>query len=274
MENKWKVVLVAKDMAPSQALDLLAKKIAEDGNDCLSIPFLAFGKGYTPDFDAVIESSISGARAVVVGMSSSPELAKEEIAVAKEALAIGIPVFCYAADTSGLRSYFDEVLSHTLTTLFCVSHEQAKLAREKYPNLNVVVTGNPMWAKFFFPDLTREQSRGMLGFGSEDRIVMCPGGKDMEINKLHVTKVIEDFGRIHLEQIQVIFSLHGGDLTPFEDYKQLMHIATNNGVRYRIIPNAEMSGPRVLSSADLVVGSASTIGFEANSRHVPIPSSN
>ena len=259
------IVLVAKDMAPSQILSLIEKVLTQDNGITVNA-FLASGKEFSNDLETILDFA-SDARAVVVGMSSSKELAEEEIAVAKEALEIGTPVFCYA-DTFGLRPHFDEVLSHRLTTLFCINEKQAEQAREKYPDLKVVVTGNPAWEQFFFPKLTREQSRDKLGIGLDETVVLCPGGKDAVVNTLHFSAAIESYAGDKV--CHVIISLHPGDKTLPSVYQSLVDFAPDN-VKVRIIPASEMSASDILSGADCVISSASTIEVEALCRDVPIP---
>lgn len=259
------ILFVAKDVAPSQALDLLSMKIAGVGNGYVVSASLAFGKGFPVGFSAVL-GFVSRACAVVVGMSSSEELAKEEIAVAKEALAIGIPVYCYA-DTFGLRPHFSEILSNRLTTLFCVNDEQARLAMEKYPNLKVVVTGNPAWEQFFFPKLTREQSREKLGIGLEETVILLPAGKDVAVNIIHFNAAIESYTGDKV--CHLIISLRPGDSTPLSIYQTLVDFAPEN-VKVRIVPASEMSASDILSGADVVFSSASTLEIEALCRKNPI----
>jgi hypothetical protein len=48
------ILFVAKDVAPSQALDLLSMKIAGVGNGYVVLASLAFGKGFPVGFSAVL----------------------------------------------------------------------------------------------------------------------------------------------------------------------------------------------------------------------------
>lgn len=260
------IVLVANDAAPSQILDLISNMLMENCRYLQIYPFLACGKDFPSDLEVIL-SHVSSARAVVVGMSSSEELAKEEIAVAKEALEIGIPVFC-CSDTFGLRPHFDVVLSNRITTLFCINQKQAEQARKKYPNLKVVVTGNPMWEKFFFQMSSRAQSRTWLKVTPNDTVILCPGGKDTIVNIIHFNAAIECCGVD--KSCHLIISTHPGDKTPPHVYQSLVDFAPSN-VKVRIISTEFLSATEILSGADCVFSSASTIDIEALCRDIPIP---
>lgn len=263
------IVMAAQDVAPSQVLKLLAEEILRRTQNFSVHRLLAFGGDQTPNVDNIVSVTdlVTGANSVIVGMSSSLKLAEKELEAAEQALAIGIPVYCYV-DTFGLRPYFSKILSSRLTTLFCISERQAEQARREYPDLNVVVTGNPMWEEFFTPELTREQSREKLGIGLDETVILCPGGKVAAVNIVHFNTVIE--GCTGDKEYYVVISLHPGDNTPRNIYETLVDFAPDN-VKVRIVPRNEMSASEILSGSDAVVSSASTIEVEALCREVPIP---
>jgi len=177
-----------------------------------------------------------------------------------------IPVFC-CPDTFGLRPHFREILSNRLTTLFCINEKQAEQAREEYPDLKVFVTGNPEWEKFFFPKLTREQSREKLGIGLEETVILLPAGKDVAVNIIHFNAAIESYTGDKV--CHLIISLRPGDSTPLSIYQTLVDFAPEN-VKVRIVPASEMSASDILSGADGVFASASTLETEALCREKPI----
>lgn len=273
-----KILLVAQDTAPSDALRLLSDRLVHErrldtaGETEIpvftTVSFLAGGKDFLATL-AEILSHVADCNAVVVGMSSSEALSKEEFAVAREAIRLGKPVFCYA-DTFGLRPYFKDVLDAPGTTLFHLNDDEADVALTTYPMLQVVTTGNPMWEKFFFPKFTRDAVRERLGISEGVKVVLCPGGKDAAINILHFTRAVEEFPCAHSKTV-VILSLHGGDKTDPLVYTTLKDYAPL-GVIVKIIPSKEMSGSDILPGVDLVYASASTIEIEAVCQRIPVAS--
>lgn len=271
-EHKMKkILLVARDIAPSEALILLSERLisqrvgsAQDGERLFFTECqVGKGKDLATPLPTILEH-IANADAVVVGMSSSEALAKEELAVASEAIRLGKPVFCYA-DTFGLRPYFKDVLDAPGTTLFHLNDDEAAAAKTVYPTLEVVTTGNPMWERFFFPKFTRDQVREQLGISEGVKVILCPGGKDKEVNSLHFIQAVEDLGK--LDGVHFIISLHRGDTTPPEYYHELL---AGYGVWFQIMPSSSMSGLEILPCADLVYGSASTIEVAAVCLRIPV----
>lgn len=272
-----KVLLVARDTAPSEALKLLSHVLTWERNldGALESPiyepqgFLAGGKDFSVTLPEIL-SHVADCDAVVVGMSSSEELAKEELAVARETIRLGKPVFCYA-DTFGLRPYFKDVLEASGTTLFHLNDYEVQEAVKKHPTLDAVSTGNPMWETYFFPKSTREQVRESLGISNDAKVILCPGGKDVAVNILHFSKAIEDAQCLKKHQVVVILSLHGGDRTDPAAYNTLKDY-TPEGVTVKIVSGKDMSGSDILPGVDLVCASASTIEIEAICQRIPVVS--
>lgn len=254
-----KITLIARDVAPSQALALLATTLTAKGHE--PIQFLGNGNTLTSTAEER-EQVLLVSQAVVVGMSSSVELSAEECGIARLAKEASIPVFFYA-DSFGTynRPWFRDLLSDS--SLFVISKDEAEKARIALPDTVVIVTGSPMQEKFFFPKRSRDQIRRQLDLTERDKMVLIPGGKDTEINLLHFSHVIEKVWNIN--DVKVIISLHGGDKTDLRVYEDRFISIP----RVRIIPEKEMSGSDLLPGADVVVGSATTLGVEAICAGIP-----
>lgn len=254
-------MLVAQDVAPSGALKQLSDKLIEGGYNVSS--FLAGGRSISTSTDTLVRQVV-GCHAVVIGMSSSEELAVNEYAVAQKAIQLRIPVFSYM-DTFGMRPHFGDVLRSPFTTLFHLNLDEVRKAKGAYPNLRVIATGNPMWEKFFFPTSTRAQVRLRLGVDDYRELILVPGGKDRTVNEFHFRKVMDDVSS--LAGIHLIISLHPGDTTDAGAYQSILSKYTVQG---SIIPNSEISGSDIVPGADLVYGSASTVEIEAVCQRIPV----
>src|SRR3989338_1259507 len=90
-----KVVLVAEDIAPSSAFELLAAELRNRGHAVTDL--LGDGKVF-PDTFEVVQREVRKASVVVVGMSSSAELAKPEMVACEEATRGGVS-FGFYGDT-------------------------------------------------------------------------------------------------------------------------------------------------------------------------------
>ena len=80
---------------------------------------------------------------VLCGMSSSPELAQEELAACEAAVKNGVPL-CLLADTFGAwgRPWFEPYRA-AASALFVINQEEALKAWELFPNAKIVASGNP-----------------------------------------------------------------------------------------------------------------------------------
>ncbi len=259
-----RVLLVAQDFAPQKAFHpFLADALGEKG---LQVQLVLGGKG--PPTTGQILGAISAVRdcdILVCGMSSSSELATAEIAAAEEAVAGGIP-FGFYADTFGVvnRPWFmSKALQGLASFVFVVNQEEARNAKTLFPNVDIVVSGNPEWEEFAFPEKTREEVRTELKVILREHLILCPGGKSLAVNILHFGAVIGAVRQL-VGQKRVILSLHPKDPNPVELYKELVELSS---VPLQV---AETSTLDILPGVDLVVQSASTIGVAAAIQRIPV----
>jgi hypothetical protein len=204
-----KITFCATDIGPTNILRLLVEALRKKGVDVVTL-----FAGEKQDYESIYDSDL-----FIVGMSSSEELAKNELKVSGEACAHGVRAI-YVADTFGSwnRPWFENRIATMMSRaiIFVLNEEEADFAQSKFPSATVVVTGNPCWDGFFFPKNTREMVRLRLEISNGERVMLCPWGKSKEVNILHSQKAIEVAGQTGVGL--VIISPHPKDENPLEDY--------------------------------------------------------
>lgn len=261
-----KVVLVAHDVAPSDCFNRVGKRLAELNHEAAA--FIDNGKPFAGNSYDIVDS-INKADAVLIGMSSSEKLAETELIAAQAASACNVP-FGFYADTFGChnRPWF-ELFRPDAAFLFVINEKEAESAAGVFPNAKVCVAGNPTWEDFFDPRPTSSEVRQKLGIPEDARVVMCPGGKCLVVNTLHLGGVIEAVSRLgkDLSNWHILFAKHPGDQNTNEAYTDLVQ---NSPSPLRIVMKEEMTSSNLLSAADVIVESASTIGIEAACCRKPV----
>ncbi len=257
------VVLVAHDFAPSQGLSKLKDALESNGHTVTS--FLGFGKNITAPENTLAEH-VRNADILVAGMSSSAELAVEEIHAAKIARDANI-LFGFYSDIYGnfnrpwLRS-----LNAKTNFLFVINAQDAAEAKKSYGNQTcIVATGNPMWEDFTHPAHSRILTRKLLGITSQQPVILVPGTKEFAININLFSAVTEAIARLG-KKIEIYFSLHPGDQNDQKKYTNL----TKDTILTHFLSHRAWSGSDLIPAADLVVASASTIGIEAAHQRIPV----
>ncbi len=262
-----KVLLVAHDTAPSAVLARLASELRALGLEVLEI--LGHGKPLMHSY-ADIEKSVLESQAVVLGMSSSEELSKEEIHAARTAFQEAIPYGFYA-DTYDcqFRPWFDGLKSGA-SFLFVINQEEGRKAKKLFHRAEIVVSGNPLWEDFHFPRVSYEEVRQRFGVKPEEIMVLCPGGKSLAVNMLHFSGVIEAVGFSKLSTLKrckIFLALHPGDLNSKSAYDDLVAFSP---IPVVVITKEVMSVSDLVSGSDMVVESASTVGIEAAHQRKPV----
>ncbi|TSC89636.1 MAG: hypothetical protein G01um10143_126 [Parcubacteria group bacterium Gr01-1014_3] len=261
-----RVGLVGHDVAPTQAFRRIQEALVSRDNDVVS--FVADGKPFANSKEEII-SSAKQADVILLGMSSSADLAKEEVAVAEMAAEIGIP-FGFYADTYKChrRPWFGH-LREKANAVFVINENEAISARELFPNAKVVVSGNPEWEDFFSPKFSREEIRAKLEVADDQRMILCPGGKNLAVNMLHWGSVIEALAMAPVNEIWKVFlSVHPGDTNGADAYKDL--VKWSKRVLVRVVTKDYLSASDMLPAADFVIESASTIAIEAACQRKPV----
>ncbi len=213
-----RVCLVGRDMAPSEAFEMLAAGLSKAGHSGLT---LMVGKGKPLAWTLEdIEVAVSNSDVIIVGMSSKRELAEPEIGACAAAVAAGKP-FGFYGDTyhcherAGEGSWFGPFRNEA-RFFFAVNGEEAEAAKLVFPNATCVATGNPKWENYAFPRKTREEVRRELGVTDDEIFVLAPGGKSPDVNLPQWEALLEAFASLMTEDLKfrVVFSTHPGDRTP------------------------------------------------------------
>ncbi|MBI2047883.1 MAG: hypothetical protein HYT27_01975 [Parcubacteria group bacterium] len=257
-----KALLVGHDIASCQGLEAVANELTSRNWSCTT--HFARGKEYGHTLETMLKNA-QEARIVVLGMASQKEAAKEEIAVGAFAAAGGIPIFFYCdLFNTWARPFFaDLIKQYSQLVHFFVLHDgSAQQVQKQYPGVTAFVTGKPGWEQYSSPEHTRGSARKVLGIPENEKIVLCPGGKDYRVNLIHFGAVLGASAGLFPEPT-VILSIHGGDPKGRNAYMGLQD-------RKSLVPEIpQFRAPVILPAADLVVASMSTIGEEAGFQRIP-----
>lgn len=283
-----KIVLVGRDQAPAGALKKVQEYLASlsnDGNSYKVLDFLGDGQ-FTKES---VGERVLTADVLLVGMSSSADLAEKEICAAETAVRAHTP-FGFYADTFGCykRPWFAK-LRDKASFVFVVDKKEAESARELFPNAKVVASGNPMWEDFFTPKLSREEVRERLGVEDGQRMILCPGGKLLAVNMQHFGGVISAAHMLGMnpKDWKIVLAIHPGDgnydglykLEKKKDSDEYEHkrieniykdLAEYSKVPVVVVPKSQMPTPHIIPGCDVVVESASTIGIEVVCQRKPV----
>lgn len=212
---------------------------------------------------------MSRADLLVVGRSSSPALAAEELTAANAAFEAGVPFGIYSDNYIALPPHFFEAAEKA--SFLCVLNESiAESARRFLPRLEVIASGNPMWESFCFPKYTREQVRSRLNFSPEQKVILSPGCKTAVVNILlwgNLIEAVKQTRIANLQQINLLLSRHPGDQTPQEIYDALSRLSC---VPLEFLKSEKMSSSDALPGCDLVVECCSSVGMEAAHQRIPV----
>lgn len=257
------VVLVAHDFASSQGLSKLKNVLENNGHAATS--FLGFGKKITAQENTLAEH-VRNAHILVLGMSSSPELAREEIYAAKVAENTKIPYGFYSDTYGNFNHPWLRSLNAKTAFLFVINEQDAIEAKKKYgTQTHVLATGNPMWENFGHPEHSRMLTRKLLGIAPQSHMILVPGTKEFTININLFSAVIQAAAHIGGKN-EIYLSLHPGDQNNPKKYTSLI----KNNTSIHLPSNIAWSGSALIPAADLVIASASTIGTEAAHQRIPV----
>jgi hypothetical protein len=261
------VLLVGRDVGAAAPLAMVSVELAKLGIGCMAFLRECPGPSFVNGNDVGF---------VLTGMSSSPELSRDELGVLRMAISAEVP-FGVFADIFGAwkgRKWFEEYRQKA-SVIFVLNQEEVAEARVMYPNAQVFGFGNPRWEEFFTQRMTREQVRAKLSLSGSDIVVEVPGGKDLECNLLHFGAVIDAARRLREDDRSnsyvVIISIHPGDDPKGEnnhrgEYEKL----AGRFDWVRITDKSLISADNMLAGVDMVVQSASTVGVTASCQRIPV----
>jgi hypothetical protein len=277
-----KILLVARDAAPSGAFNLLIPALRKKGYYVTLI--LGEGKEI-PDSLHEITQLVTNADIVILGMSSSRELANKEIFAASIAQKAKIPFGfygdvpdCYQRAREG--AWF-EPFANDAAFYFGINEADAEAAKQIFANAKVFGTGNPLREQAAFPKFSRGELRAKLQIPEDTIVVLAPGGKFAAANATTWTLVMDAivFLKSEMEKdFQLLITMHPGDPVlgslktngePLGLYEELISYSP---VPVRMVTKAEFSTTELVPTADLVVEFGSAIGIDAAYQQIPVVS--
>lgn len=264
-----RILVVGHDLAPSEAFGKkIVPELEKRGYHVTA--FLAKGsEALTPDQIAPIVAAVGDADAVLLGMSASSALAAEEIAAGEAARNAGKPFALFADTFMVHRTWFTD-LEKDAAAVFTVNKKVADRVRKYYREGAIVVSGNPIWEDFFFPETTREAVRTKMRIAEREKVVLVPGGKVMEINRDLLQAAMNATHKVsnrHSCSYRVLFSVHPGDKTDPSAYYDLIANPSNSA---EIVTKAKASTDDLVLACDILIESMSTAGIYAACQRKPV----
>jgi len=264
-----KVILVANDLAPSDALAQLAHSLSE--NEVIVTGFLGMGKLVV--HESVIAKAIDDkASLVLVGMSSSPALAEKELYAVSVARVKGVHVGFFS-DTFGCfkREHF---LQHApdVSVLFIASEAEREEAQMLYPNARVVSSGNPSWENLIDERKSEDEIRSAVAHNRRD-IVLVPFNKTHDTNldlALRTTRALDH------RYPHIIFAVHPGEIQQdprvVERYRQEIegNITSGDRATFEFLPDGFSSKDFLRVSRMVVSACSPTTDLQAALLRVPV----
>ena len=264
------VILVGRDVAPSQAFKILAGELR--GCDWQVGEFLGNGKPLKASLQE-IRLAAKETDIIVLGMSSSPERSAEELFAGKFALEYKKPLALYADNRSAWqRPHFQDLLAQA-NLLFVVDNQASAAAQNRFPNLQVVASGNPTWEQYNSPVSSKQEARRQLGFGDEEKLILAPLTKTLTVNLANLNAIIEAiFQSVILQSlgVKLVVSLHPGEEESQQAFYQ--ELAKFSPVPISLIAKGQAPPSHQLVAADLVIviNPEGSVCTEAMFRRVPV----
>lgn len=215
-----KAMLVARDFAGSFGLCELAGELGRRGMECLT--FLGMGRplGATP---CEIRAVAARSDYVVVGRSSSPELAEPEMVALESAFSAGVPAYMYSDGWISMLPWFAEYYAG-LEYLFVLHQYCSDQVQRALPGIAPVVCGNPEW-ETFFPGPGYEAERQnitrklcSMGAPAGAEFILVPGNKHRELN-LELWADVAYAAEQLPGDFCLVASMHPGDACGPADYQ-------------------------------------------------------
>lgn len=255
------VALVAHDIGAAKPLNMVAGELIAVGAEVKSF----FRGSMTPQEQALVGMS----DVVLVGMSSSEAFAEDELEVCRKAKANGRP-FALFADIEATvgRPWFAE-LRQDAAMVFVINDRAAANAGNLFPNAKVVVSGNPSWEAFFKPSFSRSEVRAKVGVSDDAVMLLVPLGKDLAVNRLHISGVAESARQLG-RKTELVIAMHPGDQNRSESYQESLGDVTAHFIAKKNYEELGMKGDDLVAGADVVVPSASTVGVTAACQRIPV----
>ncbi len=262
-----RVLLVAHDIAPSNAFLLLRTALTNVGADVKGV-ILNTGKNEPPSRET-LDQWVEESDVVLIGLSSPAKNAAAEILAATQATSHGT-TYGFYADTFGAwqRAWFAPFREHA-SVLFVLNEKERERAQTLFPTATIVASGNPMWEEYFRPAYAAE-ARAKAGARESDFVIVAPGTKNPVVNmKLWLDTIDAAYPFTETErQPLVLLAKHPGDKTSQDVYAPLLEFGNKSGMRV-VMP--EIRTDELVPGCDVVVhGGTASVAIHAACRRIPI----
>lgn len=275
-----KAVFVGRDVAPSDCFKRLELILKDRGFDVDL--FVGERMMLTETIHEMVHA-VSHADIVVLGMSSSSELAQSELIAGRAARSAKVPYgfygdvpHCWAR--ARRNAWFHE-LADDAVFYFGVTQADADAAREVFQGAQLIGTGNPLREEMAFPRLTREEVRSMLNVTPEEKVVLVPGGKFAAGNMALLVIVMDALSLLSKkgQHFQLVFAAHPGDRIPHavdiftqKEMKLYEELVSFSPIPTRIADTELIAAPDMIPGADIIVEFGSSIGIGGAYQGIPI----
>lgn len=282
--KRWpvRVMLVARDVSPSQILDRVQVELQSRGHEVRAV--LGHGRPLDDFPGDSIRALVLTSDFVLVGMSSTEKLSKEEIVALKAAMDKGIP-YGFVCDIFDCykRPWFADFRERASKLFVPVANEVAE-TKALFPNAEVVASGNPCWEDYFDKPSPEEVKalREKYGLSPDRKTILASGGKQLMFNMTFFGGVVgvananerlAEFNEIaHREKLprfQVILSVHPGDPNDISVYNPLTHNKEDGLSRIPVVIDKGTKSEKLLSVADVAVAMWSNVGIAAACQRKP-----
>jgi len=219
--------LLATDANPSQVFTQVDEELRNRG----AKTSLLVGNGKPITDIGAVRTLVESSDKLVLGMSSSWQLAQPEIMAGAMAVALGqgrrIVCFgdfpgCY--ERAGVGRWF-EALAPRIRHYFAVSQADGMKAMRVFPNARVHNTGNPVREAMAFRRFKPAEVREKLGIPADKAIVLAPGGKLPHSNTANWDALIQAIMQMGVETYQLVLTTHPGDIGSEDRYRLLVQTA-------------------------------------------------
>lgn len=251
---------ISRDTGPGRALEFLTSELNHRnrnarvlfGTSCNSIA----------DDSSIIKKLLEGIHCLILGMSSSAELAQIEMHAGQLAHEAGIPFGFYADIWDCLDRPWFAPLRALAAFAFVIDTTERNHALETLPRASdrIVVTGNPLWDLSRYSKFDPEEAHAALSVPVTQKVILFPLTKDRATN----LELLSAARRIDSElPVKVIVAPHPGDVGNASHYRDYL-IGTDVALIHQF-PFRDM-----LPAANLVLNPGSGAGIEAIVQGIPV----
>ncbi|MBX4210812.1 hypothetical protein KW783_02450 [Candidatus Parcubacteria bacterium] len=249
-----KVVLVAMDVNPSNALLELKKKLEDNGHTVTDYIFSAKGRPISTD---EFRASIVSSDIVLCGMSSSKELANLEMAAAELAIdsdrTLAFYVDARGGYGKGARQWFDSFKPYA-DIVFIQRDDDVTSVSEQSPNATICVASHPKYEKIPLLESRRDEIRRKLNVENHEVMIVYSGSKIGPVNREILGFLNNVGGDARFRKFRIFFSPHPGDKNDLGTYPI---------VNVGLLPRDVASGEEILAAGDVYIHNMMSTMLEA-----------